>query len=72
MPTPTWEFIKGPVQPGHVECGYYVLRFMRDLMQDPSKSIKLKMKELHGKTYESREIVEVQHEFIAFIKTYIK
>ncbi|BBG96919.1 hypothetical protein Prudu_005880, partial [Prunus dulcis] len=34
---PIWKTLQGtPKQPNSVECGYYVMRFMRDIITDPS------------------------------------
>ncbi|CAL2238648.1 unnamed protein product [Prunus armeniaca] len=34
---PIWKTLPGtPKQPNSVECGYYVMRFMRDIIMDPS------------------------------------
>ncbi|CAL2239832.1 unnamed protein product [Prunus armeniaca] len=34
---PIWKTLPGtPKQPSSVECGYYVMRFMRDIIMDPS------------------------------------
>ncbi|CAL2228597.1 unnamed protein product [Prunus armeniaca] len=33
---PIWKTLQGtPKQPSSVECGYYVMRFMRDIIRDP-------------------------------------
>ncbi|KAH6782299.1 hypothetical protein C2S51_007592, partial [Perilla frutescens var. frutescens] len=31
---PTWEIIKGPRQPDNKQCGYYVMRYMREIVQE--------------------------------------
>ncbi|BBN68117.1 hypothetical protein Prudu_287S000100 [Prunus dulcis] len=31
-----WKTLSTPKQPSSVECGYYVMRFMRDIIMDPS------------------------------------
>ncbi|CAL2264941.1 unnamed protein product [Prunus armeniaca] len=34
---PIWKTLRGtPKRPSSVECGYYVMRFMRDIIMDPS------------------------------------
>ncbi|KAF5183112.1 hypothetical protein FRX31_027300, partial [Thalictrum thalictroides] len=33
--SPKWHYIKGPRQPfGSLQCGYYVMKFMTDLMEE--------------------------------------
>ncbi|KAA0052809.1 uncharacterized protein E6C27_scaffold1614G00250 [Cucumis melo var. makuwa] len=36
---PVWRVVKCPKQSGVVECGYYVMRFMRDIIMSTSTSI---------------------------------
>ncbi|KAL0546536.1 hypothetical protein IC582_016447 [Cucumis melo] len=36
---PAWRIVKCPKQSGVVECGYYVMRFMRDIIMSTSTSI---------------------------------
>ncbi|KAL4011431.1 hypothetical protein IC575_028490 [Cucumis melo] len=36
---PAWRVVKCPKQSGVVECGYYVMRFMRDIIMSTSTSI---------------------------------
>ncbi|XP_057791051.1 uncharacterized protein LOC131008174 [Salvia miltiorrhiza] len=33
MKKATWEVIKGPTQPDDKQCGYFVMRFMRDIIE---------------------------------------
>ncbi|CAL9011963.1 unnamed protein product [Prunus brigantina] len=43
---PIWKTLSGtPKQPSSVECGYYVMRFMRDIIMDPSLAFEKKGKE---------------------------
>ncbi|KAK4851631.1 hypothetical protein QYF36_016976 [Acer negundo] len=59
-----WKTIQVPRQPGSVDCGYYVLRFMKDIIADPS----LLTRNFHGKDrYSKEEIDEVRCEWIAFV-----
>ncbi|BBN69911.1 hypothetical protein Prudu_1244S000200 [Prunus dulcis] len=38
-----WKTLSGtPKQPSSVECGYYVMRFMRDIIMDPSLAFEKK------------------------------
>ncbi|CAL9018721.1 unnamed protein product [Prunus brigantina] len=46
-----WKTLPGtPKQPSSVECGYYVMRFMRDIIMDPSlefeKTVRRKFSDL--------------------------
>ncbi|KAI5334508.1 hypothetical protein L3X38_024641 [Prunus dulcis] len=44
---PIWKTLQGiPNQPSSVECGYYVMRFMRDIITDPSLEFE---KKINGK-----------------------
>ncbi|BBH03530.1 hypothetical protein Prudu_014434 [Prunus dulcis] len=39
-----WKTLSGtPKQPSSVECGYYVMRFMRDIIMDPSLALRRSM-----------------------------
>ncbi|CAL9011648.1 unnamed protein product [Prunus brigantina] len=41
---PIWKTLPGsPKQPSSVECGYYVMRFMRDIIMDPSLAFEKKV-----------------------------
>ncbi|XP_004300546.1 PREDICTED: sentrin-specific protease 1-like [Fragaria vesca subsp. vesca] len=31
---PQWKTLKGPKQPSNVECGYYVMRYMKEIVED--------------------------------------
>ncbi|BBG96440.1 hypothetical protein Prudu_005241, partial [Prunus dulcis] len=40
-----WKTLSGtPKQPSNVECGYYVMRFMRDIIMDPSLAFENKVR----------------------------
>ena len=42
---PIWRTLQGtPKQPSNVECGYYVMRFMRDIIMDPALEFEKKVK----------------------------
>ncbi|CAL9005351.1 unnamed protein product [Prunus brigantina] len=42
---PIWKTLPGtPKQPSSVECGYYVMRFMRDIIMDPSLEFEKKVR----------------------------
>lgn len=62
-----WQVVQCPKQPTSVECGFYVMMFMRDLMKD--KSILSKNNFNGRKTYTEAEIDEVRVEWINFVMT---
>ncbi|KAM7530254.1 hypothetical protein LguiB_033664 [Lonicera macranthoides] len=65
---PTWKIIKCPAQRGNVECGYFVMKFMSELMDNPSLSIETKMTKIADKeTYTIDEINEIRVEFMEFV-----
>ncbi|CAL8991831.1 unnamed protein product [Prunus brigantina] len=47
-----WKTLPGtPKQPSSVECGYYVMRFMRDIIMDPS--LEFEKTTFHGEPWEA-------------------
>ncbi|KAL5778553.1 hypothetical protein ACOSQ2_009290 [Xanthoceras sorbifolium] len=63
-----WKCVQVPRQPGSVECGYYVLRYMKDVIADPS----LLPRNFHGKdTYTKEEIDEVCCEWTTFVSQFL-
>ncbi|CAL8167785.1 unnamed protein product [Prunus armeniaca] len=59
---PIWKTLPGtPKQPSSVECGYYVMRFMRDIIMDPSLEFENKGKE--QAPYPQEAIDEVRNEW---------
>lgn len=55
--------VLSPNQPGSTECGYYVLRFMKDIIADPS----LLLHDFKGKCeYTQSELDEVRLEYASF------
>ena len=43
--SPIWKNLQGtPRQPTNVECGYYVMRFMRDIIHDAGLAFAKKVK----------------------------
>jgi hypothetical protein len=64
---PSWKIIKGPMHTNSVRSGYFVMKFMRDLIftNEQSQSIVVKMEKLAEKeTYTEEEINLVRAEFI--------
>ncbi|CAL2238275.1 unnamed protein product [Prunus armeniaca] len=66
---PIWKTLSGtPKQPSSVECGYYVMRFMRDIIMDPS--LEFEKKFAKGKDqapYPQAAIDEVRKEWAEFV-----
>ncbi|CAL2247404.1 unnamed protein product [Prunus armeniaca] len=66
---PIWKTLPGtPKQPSSIECGYYVMRFMRDIIMDPS--LEFEKKFAKGKDqapYPQAAIDEVRKEWAEFV-----
>ncbi|CAL2255602.1 unnamed protein product [Prunus armeniaca] len=57
-----------PKQPSSVECGYYVMRFMRDIIMDPSLEFeKTFAKGKEQAPYPQAAIDEVRNEWVEFV-----
>ncbi|CAL9017881.1 unnamed protein product [Prunus brigantina] len=66
---PIWKTLPGtPKQPSSVECGYYVMRFMRDIIMDPSLEFeKTFAKGKEQAPYPQAAIDEVRNEWAEFV-----
>ncbi|KAL6293372.1 hypothetical protein ACE6H2_001514 [Prunus campanulata] len=66
---PLWKTLPGtPKQPSSVECGYYVMRFMRDIILDPSLEFeKMFAKGKDQAPYPQAAIEEVRKEWVEFV-----
>ncbi|CAL9018477.1 unnamed protein product [Prunus brigantina] len=66
---PIWKTLPGtPKQPSSVECGYYVMRFMRDIIMDPSLEFEKKFaKGKEQAPYPQEAIDEVRNEWAEFV-----
>ncbi|KAI5344269.1 hypothetical protein L3X38_012146 [Prunus dulcis] len=57
-----------PKQPSSVECGYYVMRFMRDIIMDPSLAFEKKYAKGNKEApYPQEAIDEVRNEWAEFV-----
>ncbi|BBH02512.1 hypothetical protein Prudu_013100 [Prunus dulcis] len=67
-----WKTLSGtPKQPSSVECGYYVMRFMRDIIMDPSLAFEKKYaKGKQEAPYPQEAIDEVRNEWAEFVLNY--
>ncbi|KAI5340562.1 hypothetical protein L3X38_019836 [Prunus dulcis] len=62
-----------PKQPSSVECGYYVMRFMRDIIMDPSLAFENKYaKGNQEASYPQEAIDEVRNEWAETVFQFIK
>ncbi|XP_006429639.2 uncharacterized protein LOC102623946 isoform X2 [Citrus sinensis] len=59
-----WATVKAPRQPGNVECGFYVMSYMQDIIADNSV---LKEDFFGKKTYNEEEIDEIRKEWASFV-----
>ncbi|CAL9010845.1 unnamed protein product [Prunus brigantina] len=66
---PIWKTLQGtPKQPSSVECGYYVMRFMRDIIIDPSLEFEKKFEKGKDQApYPQEAIEEVTKEWADFV-----
>ncbi|BBN70422.1 hypothetical protein Prudu_1470S000900 [Prunus dulcis] len=64
-----WKTLSGtPKQPSSVECGYYVMRFMRDIIMDPSLAFEKKYAKGNQEApYPQEAIDEVRNEWAEFV-----
>ncbi|CAL9004551.1 unnamed protein product [Prunus brigantina] len=68
--SPIWKNLQGtPRQPTNVECGYYVMRFMRDIIHDPALVFEKKFdkKKKEPVVYTQEHIDEVRLEWAEFV-----
>ncbi|BBN67909.1 hypothetical protein Prudu_223S000700, partial [Prunus dulcis] len=69
-----WKTLSGtPKQPSSVECGYYVMRFMRDIIMDPSLAFEnTYAKGNQEASYPQEAIDEVRNEWAETVFQFIK
>uniref|UniRef100_A0A9I9EIE6 Ubiquitin-like protease family profile domain-containing protein n=1 Tax=Cucumis melo TaxID=3656 RepID=A0A9I9EIE6_CUCME len=67
---PNWRIVKCPKQSGKVECGYYVMRFMRDIILSMSTSIIDIMKD-SPRTYTQDDIDCIRSEWAEFVGKHV-
>ncbi|KAH0976272.1 hypothetical protein GBA52_025991 [Prunus armeniaca] len=67
--SPIWKNLQGtPRQPTNVECGYYVMHFMRDIIHDPALAFEKKFdKKKEPVVYTQEHIDEVKLELAKFV-----
>ncbi|KAL6339284.1 hypothetical protein AAG906_027999 [Vitis piasezkii] len=57
---PTWVKVVCPRQPGSVECGYYVMRYMKEIIANPNQLTS-------KKSYSEMEINEVRSDWVMLV-----
>ncbi|KAI5351546.1 hypothetical protein L3X38_004437 [Prunus dulcis] len=64
-----WKNLQGtPVQPGSVECGYFEMRFMRDMIHDLGLEFEKKFdKKKEPVKYEQEHIDDVRLDWVEFV-----
>ncbi|ONI16575.1 hypothetical protein PRUPE_3G107500 [Prunus persica] len=69
-----WKTLSGtPKQPSNVECRYYVMRFMKDIIMDPSLGFEKKYaKGKQEEPYPQEAIDEVRNEWAEFVCLQLK
>ncbi|TYK02315.1 uncharacterized protein E5676_scaffold66768G00010 [Cucumis melo var. makuwa] len=65
----TWVFVKCAQQPGSTECGYYVMKFMQDIVRQ--KSITITDVLTRQAPYTQSELDMVRVEYYDFLGRYI-
>ncbi|XP_057806813.1 uncharacterized protein LOC131021574 isoform X3 [Salvia miltiorrhiza] len=68
--TPLWETINAPQQPDGAQCGFYVMRFMRDVFDNLVSDHSLPLATLFtGGCYSKKEIDEMRIEWAEFLSS---
>ncbi|KAA0053572.1 uncharacterized protein E5676_scaffold522G00900 [Cucumis melo var. makuwa] len=67
---PNWRVVKCPKQSGEVECGYYVMQFMRDIIMSTSTSIIQIMKD-SPRAYTQDDIDCIRSEWAEFVGKHV-
>lgn len=61
-----------PPQPSDKECGYFVMRYMRDIIEDKDLSFVSKWERRGNHAYTQEDIDEVRNEWTTFVvNTYV-
>ncbi|XP_057773591.1 uncharacterized protein LOC130992851 [Salvia miltiorrhiza] len=59
-----WDIIKGPKQPGSTECGFFVMRYMKDIVEGFERDDNISLPSLFTNVaYSQVEIDEVREEW---------
>ncbi|KAH6833591.1 hypothetical protein C2S53_005395 [Perilla frutescens var. hirtella] len=71
---PTWEIIKGPRQPDNKQCGYYVMRYMREIVQEFKANDVNSIRSLFEEkgVYSQEDIDEVRSEWAHCLQDHVQ
>ncbi|XP_024193342.1 uncharacterized protein LOC112185470 [Rosa chinensis] len=66
--SPIWKNLSGiPPQPNNKECGYFVMRYMRDIIEDKDFSFVNKWERRSSLVYTQVDIDEIRNEWARFV-----
>ncbi|BFG35356.1 hypothetical protein CerSpe_216300 [Prunus speciosa] len=68
--TPQWIILMGtPKQPTNTECGYFVMRYMKEIIEDKNLEFASKWSKTNDCTYTQNQIDEVRSEWADYVMT---
>ncbi|XP_040366417.1 uncharacterized protein LOC112176242 [Rosa chinensis] len=66
--SPLWKNLSGiPPQPSSKECGYFIMRYMRDIIEDKDFSFVNKWERRSNHIYTQVDIDEMRNEWARFV-----
>ncbi|KAK9949471.1 hypothetical protein M0R45_004990 [Rubus argutus] len=68
---PLWKVLMGPKQPSNMECGYYVMRYMKEIIEGQDLSFATKWDGRKLNAYTQTELDEVRCEWTDFVSNYV-
>ncbi|PRQ48579.1 putative Ulp1 protease family catalytic domain, putative transposase, Ptta/En/Spm, plant [Rosa chinensis] len=68
---PLWKVLMGPKQPSNMECGYYVMRYMKEIIEGHDLSFATKWDGRKLNAYTQTELDEVRCEWTDFVSNYV-
>ncbi|KAM2554568.1 hypothetical protein TB2_018676 [Malus domestica] len=68
---PIWKVLTGPKQPSNMECGYYVMRYMKEIIEDENLSFAAKWDGKALDAYTQAELNEVRCEWGDIVSDYM-
>ncbi|KAH6787677.1 hypothetical protein C2S52_007229 [Perilla frutescens var. hirtella] len=69
---PLWEIIKSPRQPDSKQCGFYIMRYMKDIVEACRSSEMISLHSLFaGGNYSRNELDEVRAEWAECLQDYV-